>query len=495
MSVTRATLFLSLVLTLACAGAWGDTCALRALEAASPEAATGTLGSSVAGAGGLVVTGAPYSNASGFESGAAFVFRVVDHELVLGEALTAPGVGSGDRFGFAVATDGFLIAVGSPDDSGLASGSGSVRVFREAGGNWSSVGVVLAPDGGTEDRFGASVAIDGNTLVIGAPSRGEDDAGAVYVFAWDGASWTHTQTIVAGDSDSGDRFGTSVSIDGNRLLIGAFADDEGGEDAGAGYIYDRVAGVWVLGAKLISASGAAADLIGWSSALSGDIAVLGAPGRDAGGSQAGGAVVFDYQGGVWVEQGTLVGSGTSAFDRRGSSVAVEDGLVILGAPRDDADGANSGSASVFARSSGVWHEVAFVRPSPGNAGAELGAGVALADGLGVFGAPKAAGGDGRLFVLPAIDDCDASGALDACEVASGALADENGDLVPDACAPPPCPGDATGNGVVDVRDLNLVLAFWGQQPYEPFQSADITGDGFVDVDDLNVVLTSWGCRR
>lgn len=473
---------------------------LRAVEGPVPTGVVEGLGGGVAARDGLVVAGGPYASIGGFESGAAWVYRVEDGALVIDSALAAPGIGGGDHFGFAVATDGSLICIGAPEDSGVMNASGSVRVFRHTGSAWSADPIVFAPAAQTGDRFGASVAISGDVLIVGAPGRdmvGASDAGAALVFVWNGAAWIFVQELIAPESDAGDRFGTSVSLHAGRLLIGAFGDDDRGVDAGAGYVFERRGDAWVFAAKLTAADGKAADLLGWSASLGGDggdIAVLGAPGRDDAGSMAGGAHVFDFQGGAWVEQGVLTPTSASAFDRAGSSVAAGDEFVIVGSPREDADGAEAGSVSVFSRMHGVWSEAAVVRAALGAEGA-FGAAVGIDDDILLIGAPDAYGGAGRLLTLPAIGDCDASGTLDACEVANGSLEDSDSDLRPDACDPPPCPGDATGNGVVDIRDLNFVLAFWGQEPYEPFTGADLSGDGFVDIDDLNRVLADWHCRR
>ncbi len=452
-------------------------------------------GAAASAAGDIGVVGAPNSGRYGPESGAAFIYRRLGGAWNYDGSLTAPGVTSGDHFGLAVATDGVSVAVGAPDDSGAAFDSGSARVFRHNGTHWVADPTVIAPGGATDDRFGAAVVISGDTLAVAAP--GSDtataDAGAVMIFTRVGGAWIHAQTLTPPDADPGDRFGTSVAIDGNRMIIGAYADDEHGTDAGAAYIYERLGGVWQFDAKLTAEDAAPADLFGWSVALESDTAVVGAYGRDDAGSLSGAAYVFERQGQAWVAQGSLIGATASEFDRAGWSVAIDQGVVLVGSPRDDATALNAGGVTAFTRSNGVWTSAARIAPTASEQGAEFGAAVALTGGVALIGAPRSGSGVGRAFAAVALGDCDDSGVLDACEVITGALADADHDGVPDACLPPPCPGDATANGLVDVRDLNFVLAFWAQTPYPPFESADLDDDGFVDIDDLNIVLAGWGC--
>jgi hypothetical protein len=155
---------------------------------------------------------------------------------------------------------------------------------------------LVAADAGAYDSYGVSVALDADTLVAGSyydDHEGGESAGSAYVYIRSGGSgtggWTQQAKLVASDAAAGDYFGRSVAIDGNTILVGAYYDDHaGGQDAGAAYVFVCQAGVWTQEAKLIAFDAAANDLFGISVALQGDVVAVGAIQDDhAGGADAG----------------------------------------------------------------------------------------------------------------------------------------------------------------------------------------------------------------
>ena len=214
---------------------------------------------------------------------------------------------------------------GYPDNG---AGSGAAYVFtRDGAGVWTQQAKLLASDGAAGDAFDFSVAVAGDTAVIaavGADAQGAD-SGAAYVFTRDGAGvWTQQAKLLASDGNISDRFGSSVAVAGDTAVIGASRDDDNGADKGAAYVFTRDgAGVWTQQAKLLASDGNMSDRFGSSVAVAGDTAVIGASRDDDNGADKGAAYVFTRDGaGVWTQQAKLLASDGAAGDFFGSSVAV-----------------------------------------------------------------------------------------------------------------------------------------------------------------------------
>ena len=215
--------------------------------------------------------------------------------------------------------------------------------------NQTEVAKLLASDAASFDLFGWSVAIDGDTAVIGA--RNDDDAvgnsGSAYVFTRTGATWSPQAKLTASDAAVGDLFGWSVAIDGNTAVIGARNDDDGGSDSGSAYVFTRTGATWSQQAKLTASDAASIDFFGYSVAIDGDTAVIGAYADDDGGSNSGSAYVFTRTGETWSQQAKLTASDAASSDFFGYSVAIDGDTAVIGAPGNDDAGGNSGSAYVF----------------------------------------------------------------------------------------------------------------------------------------------------
>ena len=222
----------------------------------------------------------------------------------------------------------------------------------------SEVKKLLASDAEAGDRFGYSVAVSGDTAVVGARSEdaGGNDAGAAYIFQRDEGSadnWGELKKLLASDAQPGDSFGFSVTISGDTAVVGAVFEDAGGDDAGAAYLFQRDQGgadSWGEVAMLTASDAQAGDLFGWSVAVSGDSAVVGAFFEDAGGLFAGAAYLFQRdQGGAdnWGEVKKLTASDAQGGDEFGSGVAVSGDTAVVGAALEDAGGSEAGAAYVF----------------------------------------------------------------------------------------------------------------------------------------------------
>ncbi|MDQ3013064.1 MAG: FG-GAP repeat protein, partial [Acidobacteriota bacterium] len=375
------------------ANLWGEVKKLTA----SDGAANGQLGISVAISGNRAITGAIGDD--GFK-GAAYVFeRNQGGADNWGEVkkLIASGGAAGDQFGYSVAIDGDTAIVGAYKDD---SNKGSAYVFeRNQGGadNWGEVKKLTASDGTTGDYFGVAVAMSADTAIVGAH---EDDSvkGAAYLFARNqgGAdNWGEVKKLAASDGVANDTFGVSVALSDDRAIVGAYQDDS---VKGAAYVFEQNRGGadnWGEVKKLTASDGAANDGFGYSVALSGDTALIGAYGDN---SQNGAAYVFKRnQGGadVWGEVKKLTASDGGANDYLGYSVAISGDTAIVGAWGDDGQ---KGSSYMFA-SDCNWAEKHKPVASDGVANDQFGYSVGISGDTVIVGAYQDDSGKGSAYIF------------------------------------------------------------------------------------------------
>ncbi len=307
---------------------------------------------------------------------------------------------------------------------------------------------IVGSDTGSFDLFGRSVAVSGDTAVVGAPG---DDIGAntsqgsAYVFTRSGTNWTQQQKLTSSDGAAGDVFGYSVSISGDTIVVGAYLADVGANaDQGAAYVFTRSSGTWTQQAKLTASDGAAGDFFGWSVSLKSDIAIVGAPFDDVTATDEGSAYIFMYNSGSWSQTGRanasdasanggygysvsiyrgtwgytfvvgapykdavyistffagswsgqkLTPSDGAAGDYFGLSVAVEEDTLIVGSPFSYVSGVSQGSAYVFTRPAGTWNQQSWTQQqrlsaSDGDTNDWLGFFVSVSGDSAILGAPK-----------------------------------------------------------------------------------------------------------
>ena len=366
---------------------------------------TDYFGSSVALSGDTAVVGAPYRTVgSNVSQGAAYVFA---RDSATGTwrqqaELTATGGAANDHFGCSVALSGGVAVVTSIDTRG---GQGAAYVFARdsATGTWRQQAELTATGGGAEGAFGCSVALSGDTAVVGASFRtvgSNDSQGAAYVFARDRATGTWRQqggALTAAHGAAGDHFGVEVALSGDTAVVGAPYRTVGGNQwQGAAYVFarDRATGTWrQKGGALTAKGGGAVDAFGSSVALAGGVAMVGAPDRTVGSNahQQGAVYVFarDHATGTWRQKGGALtaahGVATSFFGR---SVALSGGVAVVGACDNMSD---QNAAYVFARdrATGIWRQQGGALTPAGSAAVDaFGSSVALAGGVAVVGAPE-----------------------------------------------------------------------------------------------------------
>ncbi len=355
-------------------------------------------GQSVAISGNTAVIGAAEDDENSTDSGSAYVFvrDTTTGSWSIDSKLKPSDGAVGDSFGDSVAISGDTTVIGAhgDDDNGPNSGSAYVFVRDPATDNWIEQPKLLAQDGAGGDRFGRSVAISGDIAVVGA-SRDDDNgpnSGSAYVFVRDPKLrfWQQQSKLLASDGAVGDSFGSSVAISGNTAVIGAYLDDDRGLNSGSAYVFvqHRVTDNWSEQDKLTSKIGISDDHFGDSVAISGDTAVVGAHSNDSGST-----FVFERDPATdnWIEQPRLTAADGAVYDEFGWSVAISGDTAVIGAHGDDDNGPNSGSAYVFVRdpATGSWRVDSKLKASDGAEVDHFGFSVAISGDTAVVGAESA----------------------------------------------------------------------------------------------------------
>ena len=357
-------------------------------------------GYAVAVSGDVAVIGAQFDDAPFNQSGSAYVFRRVDGTWVEEQKLTASDGDDGDHFGYAVAVSGDVAVVGAYQDEDLGSQSGSAYVYRYDGAQWVEEQKLLASNGGASDRFGRSVAVSGDVVLVGA-----DGEGAVYAYRYDGAQWVEEQKLTASDGGAG--VGWSAAVSGDVAVVGAFTDDDLGDNSGSAYVFRYDGATWVEEQKLTASDGSQGDHFGFGVAVSGDVALVGAYGDGDLGGYSGSAYVFRYDGAAWGEEQKLRAADGNVGDVFGYSVAIMGEVAVVGAPMKEHPGL-SGAAYVYLRTEGGWVQEPPIRASDAERGAHFGWSVATSGEVAIVGArydPALGHNSGAAYAYDLTSDC------------------------------------------------------------------------------------------
>ena len=474
-------------------------------------------GHSVAISGNTVVVGSRLDDDNGDASGSVYIYQF-DETSWIQTKLNASDGESGDYFGHSVAISGDTVVVGAYGDDDNGVNSGSAYIYRFDRKNWIET-KLLASDGSGGDYFGHSVAISGDTVVVGAllDDNNGGDTGSVYIYQFDGSSWIQTK-LNASDPVSGDYFGRSVATSGDTVVVGAYGDDDNGVNSGSAYIYRFDGKNWIE-TKLLASDGGSDHQLGRSVAISGDRIVVGANGDDDNGADSGSAYIYRFDGSSWIETKLIATDGASD-DNFGVSVAISSSRIVIGTPWDDEGGVHSGSAYIY-RSPFIYTEDCNANGVPDECDIDDGTSNDV-NGNGIpdeceldcngNGAP-----DHWDIKTGTSEDCNTNGVPDECDIDDGTSTDlnendipdecevdcntngypddydikmgwsddVNGDGIPDDCQ---CIADITGDYVVNVEDLLAIIGYWGSDG----PLGDVNQDGIVDVSDLLIVVGNWG---
>jgi hypothetical protein len=437
----------------ACEAALGVSCDTfnEAYLKASNTGTSDQFGYSVSLSGDTLAVGAYYesssatgvngnqADSSATNSGAVYVFRRSGSTWAQEAYIKASNTGTADLFGFSVALSGDTLAVGATGEDSNATGvngnqvdnsatnSGAVYVFRRSGSTWAQEAYLKASNTGVGDVFGDSVALDGDTLAVGAyyeassaigvnGNQADNSAqysGAVYVFRRSGASWAQEAYLKASNTRAGDVFGDSVAVDGDTLAVGAYLEDSNATgvngnqadnsatNSGAVYVFRRSGSIWTQEAYLKASNTDAGDQFGFSVALSGDTLAMGtrfeasnATGVngnqvDDSADDSGAVYVFRRFGSTWAQEAYLKASNTGVSDHFGISVALDGDTLAVGAYLEDSDATgvsgnqadnsatNSGAVYVFRRSDPTWTQEVYLKASNSDSYDQFGSSVAL----------------------------------------------------------------------------------------------------------------------
>ena len=314
---------------------------------------------------------------------------------------------TGDNFGFSVAIDGNFAIVGAaarwtslPNSAASTdnSAAGTAYIFQRNGKEWiqqQKLTATVPSDGDLGNLFGHSVSISRNIAIVGASA--EASTGVVYVFVQAENAWVKQQKLSASDRRPGAYFGHSVAIDGDTVIIGAYGDE-------SAYIFSRNGGnYWVEQAKLTASDAGAGAYFGLYVAISGDTAIVSAhedEEKDDDAINSGSVYIFVRSGGHWTEQAKLTASDGAAEDRFGYSVAIDGDTVIVGAiMNDNAGGVNAGAAYLFERDGTNWTEHAKFIASGVNGGQQFGVSVAISGDTVIVGAHGNNGNAGAGYIF------------------------------------------------------------------------------------------------
>jgi hypothetical protein len=286
----------------------------------------------------------------------AYIFRF-DGQTWVEEAILNPADDT-TRFGFSVDIDGDLAVVGATLDSELGNAAGAAYVYRRIGSTWVQEAKLLAADGAVGHQFGIPARIDGDTILVGAhqDNTSGSRSGSAYIFRFNNNQWLQEAKLLPDDSASRQTFGNAGDIEGDVVVIGALRDDEMGANSGAAYIFRRNASIWTQEAKLTAATPENGANFGRSVALSNDTLVIGAQWDDEGGQDAGAAYVFRDNGTQWFEEAKLIASDTAQDSWFGFAVGVSGDVAVVGAHKRDDEQTESGAVYVYRFILGEWVE-------------------------------------------------------------------------------------------------------------------------------------------
>jgi len=302
---------------------------------------------------------------------------------------------AGDTFGEAVAISGTIAVVGAPKHTpnGLTQ-AGAAYIWAKSGTTWTLKQELTANDGAKEDWFGQSVAVSGTTVVVGAPFHavgGHAEAGAAYVFSESiGGVWSLQDELTASDAAASDEFGNAVAVTGTTAIVGApFHESNGHGEAGAAYIFaSGNGGGWSQQAELTASDGRTGDLFGFAVSISGATAIVGAYQHDVGPNlSAGSAYVWTQSGGSWSMQQELTASDGAISDFFGFSVSVSGTTALVGAYQHNVGAlASAGAAYVWEETAGAWSLQKELTASDGAANDFFGYSVSVSGGTAIVGA-------------------------------------------------------------------------------------------------------------
>ena len=335
----------------------------------------------------------------------------IDPSWVQQAKLTSSNNSGSDRFGERVAIDGDTAVVGAyfyDRSGGINSPKGAAYVFTRSGSTWTQRAMIQSNDIAVGDYFGITVAISGNTIIVGAQyedgsSSSVTNYGSVYVFTGSGSSWTQQAKLVDPNPSTNDWFGShSIAISGNTIVLGSILSDDTATNSGTAHIYTRSGSAWTYKTQLESSDVAAYDRFGAGIAIDGDTVLIGAYGEGGSGTSRGAVYVFTSNNNwsSWSQQAKLTASDAQDYDYFGYGLDLDGDTAVIGAfGEDDSPGTGSGSAYVFTRSGTTWSQQQKLTPSDSAEYFDIGLSVAIEGDIIALGARGADSDTGAVYIF------------------------------------------------------------------------------------------------
>ena len=434
--------------------------------------------------------------------------------------ITASDSEVNDRFGTKVYIHGDLAAISSTKNDDQGDDSGSVYLFeRQQDGSWNEVAIIIPEDISTNDRFGSSISMDGDRMIIGAQYAMNNGSrcGCTYIYERQAdGTWQQQAKMVPWDGEGQDNFGSGVCLQGDMALVSNPRDDE---NRGSIRIHERQAdGTWPETGRLDLTNGESGQFFGQSFSFSGNALVVGVGGIN---DFTGGAFYYVRQAnGDWILEEEFMALDGNPGDQFGTSVDLYAGKAVVGAFKDSDEANFGGSAYVFeCIPGGGWAQTAKLTAPAAASEDYFGRCVSIHDNriiVGAEGQDSKANNAGAFFSFTCQPDGSwtYSAMMTASDGAPSDLFGRNLDLmgtraivgayVNDTPAgsnagaayifdleplPPTCEGDLNGDAIVNIDDMLAVLNEWNCQI---LCSSDVDGDGTVTIDDLLDVVDAWG---
>ena len=359
------------------------------LKARSPQAGA-EFGFSSAVSGNTLVIGSPIE-------GAVDVFQRSGSRWVWQERLQSPPVRTGEFFGQSVSLDGNVLAVGARGNDNGKSNSGAVYVFKRLNGRFSNQQTVKAPTPEQGHQFGAKVVLNGGRMAV-STLRGSGphamDSGSVFIFIRNGDTWEFENEVGEGNHlGASDFYGHNIDLEGDRLVVGSFAPDNECQDytsdRGSVRIYQRGSNGWTLAQTLNAQDGAGGDRFGHSVSLEGNTLAIGAqceehPNRWP--KTQGSVYIFGLVNDFWTQSAKIKPAAQGDYDLFGDRVVLAGNMLIATASYKDN---GTGATYVFTRGTdNFWLERQTISASNAAEGDRFGVSLSLSEGTLVIGAPK-----------------------------------------------------------------------------------------------------------
>lgn len=392
---------------------------------ASDAAEEALFGTSVALSGDRLLVGSNYDDGAGLASGAVYYFSGQNNQWTEQQKFVAADTNSIDEFGFSLSVDGNLAVIGAPGYNYNGSQTGAAYIFEYSGGSYVQRHRLLGQASAVNSRFGTSVWIDTDQVIVGA-AKGYNDlaiqTGSAYIFKYNGSNWDLVEKVFGGRENT--KFGSKVFISENRAIIsmpgngrvgqsGAFVFDKNNDDwsllqwileppvtAVAGFqdsimlgvpsrsgvqpfqgevsAYRRANNTWFNQQLIVPGNGPDGDYFGFDLSVSQNRMLIGAPGDAAtGGDKVGSARIYEKNNNQWSEQDILIASDATVDVGFGERVALDGDYAVVSATGDTTHGADAGAVYFFRNVNNIWSEIEKITPTDATAGDLFGQETAL----------------------------------------------------------------------------------------------------------------------